>query len=167
MDVSAARRLKALEDENARLKKLQAEQMLDNAILKDVGEKKWCRPMRSGRRWFKRGAAVTKGARVARMISCRNPVRVFLLWQSAKTQQLQADWLQGGQPPLGFERSLGCRKSVSCTFGPTGAGGTFPRRPNRIRAWPLHSLIDCSRGKTIALGSGNFLHRRRVLCVTG
>ncbi len=39
MDVSDARRLKALEDENARLKKLLAEQMLDNAILKDVGAK--------------------------------------------------------------------------------------------------------------------------------
>jgi putative transposase len=36
MEVSDARRLKALEDENARLKKLLAEQMLDNAILKDV-----------------------------------------------------------------------------------------------------------------------------------
>ncbi len=40
MDVSDARRLKALEDENARLKKLLAEQMLDNAILKDVAAKK-------------------------------------------------------------------------------------------------------------------------------
>jgi putative transposase len=39
MDVSDARRLKALEDENARLKKLLAEQMLDNAILKDVAAK--------------------------------------------------------------------------------------------------------------------------------
>ena len=34
-------RLKALEDENARLKKLLAEAMLDNAILKDVAAKKW------------------------------------------------------------------------------------------------------------------------------
>jgi putative transposase len=41
MDVSDARRLKALEDENARLKKLLAEQMLDNAILKDAAGKKW------------------------------------------------------------------------------------------------------------------------------
>jgi len=41
MDVSDARRLKALEDENARLKKLLAEQMLDNAILKDVAAKEW------------------------------------------------------------------------------------------------------------------------------
>ena len=40
MEVSDARRLKALEDENARLKKLLAEQMLDNAILKDVAAKK-------------------------------------------------------------------------------------------------------------------------------
>ena len=36
MDVPEARRLKALEEENRRLKKLLAEQMLDNAALKDL-----------------------------------------------------------------------------------------------------------------------------------
>ena len=36
MDVSEARRLKALEDENRRLKKLLAESMLDVAALKDL-----------------------------------------------------------------------------------------------------------------------------------
>jgi putative transposase len=36
MEVSDARRLKALEDENRRLKKLLAESMLDNAALKDI-----------------------------------------------------------------------------------------------------------------------------------
>ena len=41
MDVSDARRLKALEDENGKLKKLLAEAMLDNAILKDVNSRKW------------------------------------------------------------------------------------------------------------------------------
>jgi len=41
MDVSDARRLKSLEDENTRLKKLLAEQMLDNAMLRDVNSKKW------------------------------------------------------------------------------------------------------------------------------
>jgi putative transposase len=41
MDVSDARRLKALEDENSKLKKLLAETMLDNAILKDIATKKW------------------------------------------------------------------------------------------------------------------------------
>lgn len=41
MEVSDARRLRALEDENAKLKKLLAEQMLDNAILKDIASKKW------------------------------------------------------------------------------------------------------------------------------
>jgi len=41
IDVSDARRLKALEEENARLKKLLAEQMLDNAILRDVSSKRW------------------------------------------------------------------------------------------------------------------------------
>ncbi|MGF7052996.1 putative transposase [Bosea sp. OAE752] len=33
--------MKTLEDENARLKKLLAEQLLDNAILKGVAAKKW------------------------------------------------------------------------------------------------------------------------------
>ena len=41
MGVSDAKRLQALEDENAKLKKLLAETMLDNAILKDVASKKW------------------------------------------------------------------------------------------------------------------------------
>jgi putative transposase len=41
LDVSDARRLKSLEDENAKLKKLLAEAMLDNAILKDVASRKW------------------------------------------------------------------------------------------------------------------------------
>ncbi|PWC33367.1 transposase [Azospirillum sp. TSO35-2] len=41
LEVSEARRLKALEEENMRLKKLLAEAMLDNAILKDVAAKKW------------------------------------------------------------------------------------------------------------------------------
>jgi len=41
MNVSDARRLRALEAENGRLKKLLAEQMLDNAVLKDVAAKKW------------------------------------------------------------------------------------------------------------------------------
>jgi putative transposase len=41
MDVSDARKLRALEDENSKLKKLLAEAMLDNAILKDVAAKKW------------------------------------------------------------------------------------------------------------------------------
>jgi len=41
MEVGEARRLKALEDENRRLKKLLAEQMLDNAALKDVLSQKW------------------------------------------------------------------------------------------------------------------------------
>ena len=41
LEVSEARWLKALEDENARLKKLLAEAMLDNATLKDLNSKKW------------------------------------------------------------------------------------------------------------------------------
>tara|TARA_R110000868_G_scaffold290850_1_gene551044 strand:- start:219 stop:485 length:267 start_codon:yes stop_codon:yes gene_type:complete len=41
LEVSDAKRLKALETENARLKKLLAEAMLDNAMLKDINSKKW------------------------------------------------------------------------------------------------------------------------------
>jgi len=41
LDVSDARRLKVLEDENTKLKRLLAEAMLDNAMLKDVASKKW------------------------------------------------------------------------------------------------------------------------------
>ena len=41
MDVSDAKRLKALEDENAKLKRLYADAMLDNAGLKELVAKKW------------------------------------------------------------------------------------------------------------------------------
>ena len=41
LEVSDAKRLKALQDENTKLKKLLAETMLDNAMLKDVAAKKW------------------------------------------------------------------------------------------------------------------------------
>lgn len=41
LEVSDARKLRALEDENNKLKKLLAEQMLDNAMLRDVNSKKW------------------------------------------------------------------------------------------------------------------------------
>ena len=40
-DVSEARRLKALEDENAKLKRMLADSMLDNVALKDLLGKKW------------------------------------------------------------------------------------------------------------------------------
>lgn len=41
MDVSDAKRLKVLEDENAKLKRLLAEAMLDNTALKDLLSRKW------------------------------------------------------------------------------------------------------------------------------
>jgi putative transposase len=41
MEVSEAKRLRELEDENVRLKKLLAEQMLHNDALRDVLSKKW------------------------------------------------------------------------------------------------------------------------------
>lgn len=41
MEVSDAKRLKTLEEENKKLKKLLAESLLDNAALKDIVSRKW------------------------------------------------------------------------------------------------------------------------------
>lgn len=41
MDVSEARRLKALEEENAKLKRMLVDSMLDSVALKDLLGKKW------------------------------------------------------------------------------------------------------------------------------
>ncbi len=41
MEVSDAKRLKSLEEENRRLKRIAAELLLDNQALKDVCSKKW------------------------------------------------------------------------------------------------------------------------------
>jgi putative transposase len=41
LEVSEAKRLRALEDENGRLKRMLADAMLDNAALKDLLGKKW------------------------------------------------------------------------------------------------------------------------------
>ncbi|SMD04862.1 putative transposase [Novosphingobium sp. B1] len=50
LEVSDVKRLRALEDENAKLKRLLAEAMLDNAGLKDLLAKNWRRPLPSERR---------------------------------------------------------------------------------------------------------------------
>ena len=41
MDIADAKRLKALEKENAELKKMLAEAMLDNRVLQAINAKKW------------------------------------------------------------------------------------------------------------------------------
>lgn len=41
MEVSDAKRLKQLEDENRKLKQMLADAMLDNKVLKDIVSKKW------------------------------------------------------------------------------------------------------------------------------
>ena len=75
MDVSDARKLRALEDENRELKKLLAEAMLDVAMLKDLNANEWRRPLRSGRlyrisamltRWASSGRARRLGPTEAR-----------------------------------------------------------------------------------------------------
>ena len=46
MNVSEARKLRALEEENGRLKRMLADAMLDNVALKELLGKKWWRPLR-------------------------------------------------------------------------------------------------------------------------
>ena len=41
LEVTEAKRLRTLDEENAKLKKLLAEAMLDIAVLKDISSKKW------------------------------------------------------------------------------------------------------------------------------
>jgi hypothetical protein len=69
MDVSGAKRLKQLEDENAKLKKLLAEQMLDAAALRELLSKKCYGPASSakasrifGPRWAYPQGANSPGA---------------------------------------------------------------------------------------------------------
>lgn len=49
MEISEAKRLKELEEENRRLKRLVADLSFDVQILKDVNPKKWKSPRGSGR----------------------------------------------------------------------------------------------------------------------
>ena len=70
LEVSDARRLRSLEEENARLKRLLADAMLDNAMLKEISTKKFGRLAPSGRRWlifrrFSRRASVGPARRWA------------------------------------------------------------------------------------------------------
>ncbi|WP_338531004.1 IS3 family transposase [Nitratireductor thuwali] len=84
MDVSDAKRLKALEEENARLKKLLAEQMLDAAALRELLNKKMVGPaakrdavahLRSAMGLSERRACTIIGAdrKMIRYSSCRRP----------------------------------------------------------------------------------------------
>ena len=75
MDVSDARRLKLLETENGRLKKLLADQMLDNAVLKDLLGKSRRRRWSGGRpRWVRWSGSTSPSAeRAAWSASARRP----------------------------------------------------------------------------------------------
>lgn len=50
MDITDARKLKLLEIENSRLKRILADAILDNSVLKDLLRKSSRRPSRSGMR---------------------------------------------------------------------------------------------------------------------
>lgn len=50
MTVSEAQRLRSLEDENRKLKRIVADQAIDNMVLKDLLSKKWEAPQLGGKR---------------------------------------------------------------------------------------------------------------------
>lgn len=64
LEISETRKLRQFEDENARLKRLLADAMLDNWMLKEIGAKKWRRLLPSGRRWptFRLHSRLANGA---------------------------------------------------------------------------------------------------------
>jgi len=79
LEVSEARRLKSLDDENRRLKKLLAEAMLDNAALKGPARKKRLTPAARPRasahcRWCATGATTTRR---------RPPTAIARCWYAA------------------------------------------------------------------------------------
>lgn len=59
MEISEAKRLRELEQENARLKRLLAEAELDKAALKELVEGKWWRSRNGGRPWTTSKIAVS------------------------------------------------------------------------------------------------------------
>jgi putative transposase len=81
IDVSEAKRLKQLEDENAKLKKLLAEQMLDAAALRELlSKKRWGRRKREGVAHLRAtmgcrngGPIVSADRKMVRYRSCRPP----------------------------------------------------------------------------------------------
>lgn len=74
MDVSEAKRLKGLEDENARLKRLLADAMLDNAALKDLlGRNAWSAPLLQGFRAWPLGLRKCIGPLISQPLLAARP----------------------------------------------------------------------------------------------
>ena len=71
MDVSEAKRLKALEEENARLKKLLADQMLDAAALRELLAKNvWSAPALQGSSGLRSDAVCVNVSGLSRVDRC-------------------------------------------------------------------------------------------------
>lgn len=70
LEVSKARRLRSLEEENARLKKLLADAMLVNAALKDLASKCMTRPAHAMDRWVVTVPVCTNGSGLSRVDRC-------------------------------------------------------------------------------------------------
>ena len=96
LEVSEAKRLRSLEDENAKLKKLLAEAILDIAVLKDISSKTWLRPTRSGMRSpMVTGAAHRMALHCARQADAER-LRGIVQWPAARRMpQRDAVYISG------------------------------------------------------------------------
>jgi putative transposase len=63
IDISEAKRLEVLEAENAKLKKLLAETMLENDVIKEALQKKWRPHRHAARRWAGCGTEAYQSAK--------------------------------------------------------------------------------------------------------
>jgi putative transposase len=90
-DVSDAKRLRALEDQNGKLKKLLADAMLDNGMLKEIAAKKW-RRLLSGERPSLRFVWRLKSSNGGRVRSALGVDRTSVRYRSrrADDEQLRA-----------------------------------------------------------------------------
>jgi len=126
---SEAKRLKALEDENSRLKKLVADQALDNQALKELLRKNWWRPPASGRRGgtCSSGSGSRSGGR-AGWWGWGGRRRAIARGPEATTQRCvvaSGSWL-GRDPGSGTGAHTSCcggRGSWSTTSGSNGSTG--------------------------------------------
>jgi putative transposase len=98
MDVSEAKRLKALGEENARLKKLLADQMLDAAALRDLSERWACRIVaidrKTARYRSKRPAGAELVAELRDLANARHASRSSMFMALPREYQLHSGSLR-------------------------------------------------------------------------
>jgi len=129
LDVSEARRLKALEDENAKLKRVLADAMLDNVALKDLlGKSGYARGASEGRSL---SAVGLRDERAAGVPGSRRGSQQCALCRHAARRRRPARTAQGpgpGTPPVRIS-------PAACTAPARGGLWRSRWRPTSAGAW--------------------------------